>query len=170
MNGNQTLHLPSITLNYKALNTTTNLLSLNKSSPLFPFVPLEHYISTGAESFVVFLWEVAISFGSHSALRYQTFLSLDLGDIVSERPASTQISVVVVVIIIIIIVIIIIIIIIINFIIFLLLLFFFSRQLIFVIFFHSKKPTVVRFLTNPTHLFNLHLSLPAYTDRAGFPL
>ena len=164
MNGNQTLHLPSITLNYKALNTTTNLLSLNKSSPLFPFVPLEHYISTGAESFVVFLWEVAISFGSHSALRYQTFLSLDLGDIVSERPASTQISVVVVVIIIIIIIIII------NFIIFLLLLFFFSRQLIFVIFFHSKKPTVVRFLTNPTHLFNLHLSLPAYTDRAGFPL
>ena len=163
MNGNQTLHLPSITLNYKALNTTTNLLSLNKSSPLFPFVPLEHYISTGAESFVVFLWEVAISFGSHSALRYQTFLSLDLGDIVSERPASTQISVVVVVIIIIIIIII-------NFIIFLLLLFFFSRQLIFVIFFHSKKPTVVRFLTNPTHLFNLHLSLPAYTDKAGFPL
>ena len=162
MNGNQTLHLPSITLNYKALNTTTNLLSLNKSSPLFPFVPLEHYISTGADSFVVFLWEVAISFGSHSALRYQTFLSLDLGDIVSERPASTQISVVVVVIIIIIIII--------NFLIFLLLLFLFSRQLIFVIFFHSKKPTVVRFLTNPTHLFNLHLSLPAYTDRAGFPL
>ena len=106
MNGNQTLHLPSITLNYKALNTTTtaNLLSLNKLSPLFPFVPLEHYISTGAESFVVFLWEVAISFGSHSTLRYQTFLSLDLGDIVSERHASTQISVVVVIIIIIIII------------------------------------------------------------------
>ena len=103
MNGNETLHLPSITLNYKALNTTT---TANLLSSLFPFVPLEHYISTGAESFVVFLWEVAISFGSHLTLRYQTFLSLDLGDIVSERHASTQISVVVVIIIIIIIIII----------------------------------------------------------------
>ena len=101
MNGNQTLHLPSITLNYKALNTTT---TANLLSSLFPFVPLEHCVSTGAESFVVFLWEIAISFGSHLTLICQTFLSLGLGDIVSERHASIQISVVVVVIIIIIII------------------------------------------------------------------
>ena len=90
LNGNRTLHLPSITL--KALNTTTtsttvNLLSFNKLCQLFSFVPLEHYISTGAESFVVFLWEVAVSFGNHSIRRYQTFLSRDLRDIVSEQHA-----------------------------------------------------------------------------------
>lgn len=90
-NGNRTLHLPSITL--KALNTakartnTANLLSFNKLNQLFSFVPLEHYISTGAESFVVFLWEVAVSFGNHPIRRYQTFLPRDLGDIVSERHA-----------------------------------------------------------------------------------
>ena len=89
LKGNRTLHLPSITL--KALNTTTattntaNLLSFNKLNQLFSFVPLEHHISTGAESFAVFLWEVAISFGNHPIRRYQTFLSRDLGDIVSER-------------------------------------------------------------------------------------
>jgi len=88
LNGNRTLHLPSITL--KALNTakartnTANLLSFNKLNQSFSFVPLENYISTGAESFVVFLWEVAVSFGNHSIRRYQTFLSRDLGDIVSE--------------------------------------------------------------------------------------
>ena len=91
LNGNRTLHLPSITL--KALNTTrtttttANLLSFNKLNQLFSFVPLEHYISTGAESFVVFLWEVAVSFGNHSIRRYQTFLSRDLRDIVSEQHA-----------------------------------------------------------------------------------
>ena len=88
---NRTLHLPSITL--KALNTakartdTANLLSFNKLTQLFSFVPLEHYISTGAESFVVFLCEVAVSFGNHSIRRYQTFLSRDLRDIVSEQHA-----------------------------------------------------------------------------------
>ena len=91
LNGNRTLFLPSITL--KALNTTrtttttANLLSFNKLNQLFSFVPLEHYISTGAESFVVFLWEVAVSFGNHSIRRYQTFLSRDLRDIVSEQHA-----------------------------------------------------------------------------------
>lgn len=95
LNGNRTLHLPSITLKraLKAIDTTTatrntaNLLSFNKLNQLFSFVPLEHYISTGAESFLVFLWEVAISFGNHPIRGYQTFLSRDLGDIVSERHA-----------------------------------------------------------------------------------
>lgn len=49
-------------------------------------------------------------------------------------------------------------------------LFFFSAANFLYIFFTPRKPTLVRFLPNPTPLFNLHLSMPAYKDRAGFPL
>lgn len=84
LNGNRTLYLLALN-STTATKTTANVLSFSKLNQLFSFLPLEHYISTGTESFVVFLWEVAISFCNHPIRRYQTFLSLDLGDIVSER-------------------------------------------------------------------------------------